>query len=152
PMPRKMKVRPAARDDECGALDVLWTECASHDRPEILTGDLVRREAVQPQGRDATGVAARDDFQIAEAVALEAAGAQRAQEISGVDVLLPGRLASAPVILARGQIPEIRRAGPDLRRPFSVTAARRAVENLRRRAAKQQHSCGGRGGGTLGRG
>ena len=122
------------------ALDELPAQRAPDDRSQILTGDRVGRKSIEAEPNDASGIVPRADAQIAQVAALESARPQRALEVAGSQIRRPERLPSAGIVRLRRQVRRIGRARPDLRRPFSVAATRRAEVNRGRRTAIEQNA------------
>ncbi len=147
-MPRSASLEavavPDAVEGEERALDVLPAEGIADRDAQALSRDHVGLQTVEPQAGDAAGRVVRDRRQVAQPAAAEAGGMERPQQVARPELGRPAGQMHARRIGLRRQVGHVDRARPDLRRPFGVAAAPRAVEDRRRRAIEEQHLAGRR--------
>src|SRR5437867_4116146 len=108
---------------ERGALDVLPAQRPADDGPQVLSGDGLRPETVEPKTRHAARRIAGGDPHVAQSIAAESARAKRAQQVAAAQLGSPDRGPAARIVGLRRQIRGVFGARPDFRRELGPSAA-----------------------------
>src|SRR5213075_2367305 len=102
------------------ALDELPAQRTADGDAQILSADFARLQPLDAQPSDAARRRARCDADVFEAVAAEADGAKRAQQIRVAEVRGPCRRTLTRFVRLRRQVRWIVGAGPDVGRFLGV--------------------------------
>jgi hypothetical protein len=141
---------PPLADVKYRALDALPSQRSADRDPQALSGDLIGREPLDGEPRDAPRAGSGEDAEVPQLLPDETHRTKCAQQIGFGEVGGPRRRAAAGVVDARREKRRILSARPDRGRDFRTPAAGRRVVNRRRYSVAQQHAAGCRRRSVLG--